>query len=130
MHLFTLDSANSRINQSIRDALDLDVTHNHGRWIIAAHNRTFATYLLKARGFDGFPSDGKGLLKAKGRDVDALAAAGMFDGEIVVVFRSWLIDTQPVAVVEDSTSARRVGVFDHGGGGCRYIPDSMGADRR
>lgn len=129
MQLFTLDLPTGRINQPIRDALGLDVTHNHGLWIIAAHNRTFAVHLLQARGFPNLPSDGKGLLKAKGGTVDALTAAGMLDEPIVLVRKLGPWPGDPVAVVVEGGMAHRVGVIEDDGGDARYVPDDEVTDR-
>lgn len=85
MKTFTLSIPHNHINQSIRDALGLDVSHTHGSWLIAAPTITFAVHLLRKRGFPDFPSDGHGLVKAKIGPENVLAAAGLLDNQIVLV---------------------------------------------
>ncbi|MFF0822453.1 hypothetical protein ACFYUR_18990 [Micromonospora haikouensis] len=120
MKTYTIAPPRNRINQSIRDALGLDVAATHGHWIIAAPNITFAVHLLRARGFPDWPSDGAGLIKADGHAVNALTAAGRLDEEIMLVRAEMARHGDPVAVVDKGGDARRIGVISDG----RFTPDN------
>ncbi|WP_328344714.1 hypothetical protein [Micromonospora sp. NBC_00421] len=120
MKVFTIGHPKGRINQSIRDALGLNVADNHGTWIVAAPNKTFAVHMLRARGFPDWPSDGMGLIQAKGAGVDALTAAGRLDEQTVLVCPFSLLPGHPVAVVDKGGQARRIGTIN----GDRFTPDN------
>ncbi|MFG1846817.1 hypothetical protein [Micromonospora carbonacea] len=119
MKTWTIQPMHGRINQSIRDALGLDVSENYGQWIITAPTITLAVHMLRDRGFPGWPSSGPGLIKAIGPAVEALAAAGRLDQQAVMVCPRWARDGDPVAVVDKGGDARRIGVINGG----RFTPD-------
>ncbi|MFI2663324.1 hypothetical protein [Micromonospora carbonacea] len=119
MKTWTIQAPYSRINQSIRDALGLDVSEEYGDWVIAAPSITTAVHLLRARTFPDWPRNGAGLIKATGTDVQALAAAGRIDREAVMVRPRWAWDGDPVAVVDKGGDAHRIGIINNG----RFTPD-------
>jgi hypothetical protein len=126
---YTLQPTTARPAQAIKDALNLAAETSHVRWLIGALNHNQVVYQMRGIGYPDMSTTQTGIFLAKGLDVDALAAAGLFDQQKVLVTLHGAIGTKPVAVIQRGGGPRRIGVLEYNLGQCRYVPSKGTAER-
>ncbi|MFG2046089.1 hypothetical protein ACGFIW_01495 [Micromonospora sp. NPDC048935] len=113
MNVYTLQPRVAPPTQAIRDALKLPAHTTHVRWLIAADNHNWVVYQLRQRGWPDMPTTQTGVHLAHGRDVDALAGAGLLAERAVLVTPDILVGSGlVVAAVDAGGAVRPIGTLD------------------